>query len=27
VWTELSAAGVDYLNTDDLHGLEDFLRG
>jgi glycerophosphoryl diester phosphodiesterase len=27
LWTELSAAGVDYLNTDDLHGLEDFLRG
>ncbi|TDU83236.1 glycerophosphoryl diester phosphodiesterase [Kribbella voronezhensis] len=27
VWTELTAAGVDNLNTDDLHGLEDFLRG
>ncbi|MEU4192481.1 glycerophosphodiester phosphodiesterase family protein [Kribbella sp. NPDC026611] len=26
VWRELTAAGVDYLNTDDLHGLEDFLR-
>ncbi|GAA1555208.1 hypothetical protein GCM10009804_10090 [Kribbella hippodromi] len=27
LWRELTAAGVDYLNTDDLHGLEDFLRG
>ena len=27
MWSELSAAGVDYINTDDLHGLEDFLRG
>ena len=27
LWGELSAAGVDYINTDDLHGLEDFLRG
>jgi glycerophosphoryl diester phosphodiesterase len=27
VWSELVAAGVDNLNTDDLHGLEDFLRG
>jgi glycerophosphoryl diester phosphodiesterase len=27
LWDELAAAGVDYLNTDDLHGLEDFLRG
>jgi glycerophosphoryl diester phosphodiesterase len=26
VWRELVAANVDYLNTDDLHGLEDFLR-
>jgi glycerophosphoryl diester phosphodiesterase len=26
VWSELTAAGVDNLNTDDLHGLEDFLR-
>ncbi|HEU4947513.1 MAG TPA: glycerophosphodiester phosphodiesterase family protein [Kribbella sp.] len=26
VWSELTAAGVDYLNTDDLHGLEYFLR-
>ncbi|MFI5706300.1 hypothetical protein [Kribbella sp. NPDC051620] len=26
VWSELVAAGVDHLNTDDLHGLEDFLR-
>ncbi|KUJ69029.1 hypothetical protein ACZ90_14380 [Streptomyces albus subsp. albus] len=26
VWTELLAAGVDHLNTDDLAGLEDFLR-
>ncbi|MEU0333524.1 phosphatidylinositol-specific phospholipase C/glycerophosphodiester phosphodiesterase family protein [Streptomyces sp. NPDC006193] len=25
VWTELLAAGVDHLNTDDLAGLEDFL--
>lgn len=27
LWRELTAAHVDYLNTDDLHGLEDFLRG
>ncbi|MEU0144490.1 phosphatidylinositol-specific phospholipase C/glycerophosphodiester phosphodiesterase family protein [Streptomyces sp. NPDC006288] len=26
VWTELVAAGVDHLNTDDLAGLEAFLR-
>ncbi|WP_431046677.1 phosphatidylinositol-specific phospholipase C/glycerophosphodiester phosphodiesterase family protein [Streptomyces sp. P1-3] len=26
VWRELLAAGVDHLNTDDLAGLEDFLR-
>ncbi|MGW4234709.1 phosphatidylinositol-specific phospholipase C/glycerophosphodiester phosphodiesterase family protein, partial [Streptomyces sp. NPDC004980] len=26
VWTELLAAGVDHLNTDDLAGLESFLR-
>jgi glycerophosphoryl diester phosphodiesterase len=26
LWRELVAANVDYLNTDDLHGLEDFLR-
>jgi glycerophosphoryl diester phosphodiesterase len=26
LWTELVAAGVDHVNTDDLHGLEDFLR-
>ncbi|MFJ6852782.1 phosphatidylinositol-specific phospholipase C/glycerophosphodiester phosphodiesterase family protein [Streptomyces sp. NPDC091271] len=26
VWTELAAAGVDHLNTDDLAGLEAFLR-
>ncbi|TWD73058.1 glycerophosphoryl diester phosphodiesterase [Kribbella amoyensis] len=26
LWSELVAAGVDHLNTDDLHGLEDFLR-
>ncbi|MGW6197050.1 glycerophosphodiester phosphodiesterase family protein [Kribbella sp. NPDC055110] len=26
LWRELVTAGVDYLNTDDLHGLEDFLR-
>lgn len=25
LWTELLAAGVDYLNTDDLAGLESFL--
>ena len=25
LWTELLAAGVDYLNTDDLAGLEAFL--
>ncbi|MEU6500032.1 phosphatidylinositol-specific phospholipase C/glycerophosphodiester phosphodiesterase family protein [Streptomyces californicus] len=27
VWTELLAAGVDHLNTDDLAGLKAFLRG
>ncbi|MER6349874.1 phosphatidylinositol-specific phospholipase C/glycerophosphodiester phosphodiesterase family protein [Streptomyces sp. NPDC001595] len=27
VWTELLAAGVDHLNTDDLAGLEAFLDG
>ncbi|WP_274564535.1 phosphatidylinositol-specific phospholipase C/glycerophosphodiester phosphodiesterase family protein [Streptomyces spiramyceticus] len=26
VWTELLAAGVDHINTDDLAGLERFLR-
>ncbi|MCC3779313.1 phosphatidylinositol-specific phospholipase C/glycerophosphodiester phosphodiesterase family protein, partial [Streptomyces sp. UNOB3_S3] len=26
LWRELLAAGVDYLNTDDLAGLEAFLR-
>ncbi|TCC44172.1 glycerophosphodiester phosphodiesterase [Kribbella capetownensis] len=26
VWTELKVVGVDHINTDDLHGLEDFLR-
>ncbi|NNG40540.1 hypothetical protein HJ588_14830 [Flexivirga sp. ID2601S] len=26
VWTELWAAGVDYLNTDDLAGLREFVR-
>lgn len=26
VWTELLAAGVDHINTDDLAGLEQFLR-
>ncbi|MGW8885768.1 phosphatidylinositol-specific phospholipase C/glycerophosphodiester phosphodiesterase family protein [Streptomyces sp. NPDC055749] len=26
LWTELLAAGVDHLNTDDLAGLEKFLR-
>ncbi|MQA79404.1 MAG: hypothetical protein GEV10_13155 [Streptosporangiales bacterium] len=26
VWTELRDAGVDHLNTDDLAGLQDFLR-
>ncbi|MFB6718505.1 glycerophosphodiester phosphodiesterase family protein [Kribbella sp. NPDC056345] len=26
LWAELTSAGVDHLNTDDLHGLEDFLR-
>jgi endonuclease/exonuclease/phosphatase family metal-dependent hydrolase len=26
LWGELLAAGVDHLNTDDLAGLEDFLR-
>ncbi|PRX97808.1 phosphatidylinositol-specific phospholipase C/glycerophosphodiester phosphodiesterase family protein [Allonocardiopsis opalescens] len=25
LWTELAAAGVDHLNTDDLAGLRDFL--
>jgi glycerophosphoryl diester phosphodiesterase len=25
VWAELEAAGVDHINTDDLHGLELFL--
>ena len=25
LWAELLAAGVDYLNTDDLAGLEAFL--
>ena len=25
LWRELLAAGVDYLNTDDLAGLEAFL--
>lgn len=27
LWTELYSAGVDLLNTDDLAGLEKFLRG
>ena len=27
LWTELLAGGVDYLNTDDLAGLEAFLDG
>lgn len=27
VWHELRAAGVDHINTDDLAGLENFLRG
>jgi hypothetical protein len=26
IWRELVAAGVDHINTDDLAGLEDFLR-
>ena len=26
LWSELVAAGVDHLNSDDLHGLELFLR-
>ncbi|WP_243061009.1 phosphatidylinositol-specific phospholipase C/glycerophosphodiester phosphodiesterase family protein [Nocardioides sp. SR21] len=26
VWTELVETGVDYLNTDDLYGLKQFLR-
>jgi glycerophosphoryl diester phosphodiesterase len=26
LWRELVAAGVDHVNTDDLHGLELFLR-
>jgi glycerophosphoryl diester phosphodiesterase len=26
LWSELEAAGVDHINTDDLHGLEAFLR-
>jgi hypothetical protein len=25
LWTELLAAGVDYVNTDDLAGLESYL--
>lgn len=25
LWRELAAAGVDYINTDDLAALEDFL--
>jgi glycerophosphoryl diester phosphodiesterase len=27
MWRELQAAGVDMINTDDLAGLEGFLRG
>ncbi|GAB7039619.1 MULTISPECIES: phosphatidylinositol-specific phospholipase C/glycerophosphodiester phosphodiesterase family protein [Catenuloplanes] len=27
IWTELRRAGVDHINTDDLAGLEAFLRG
>jgi hypothetical protein len=27
VWTELVAAGVDHINTDDLAGLDEFLSG
>jgi hypothetical protein len=27
MWRELDAAGVDMINTDDLAGLEKFLRG
>ena len=27
LWSELETAGVDHVNTDDLHGLESFLRG
>ncbi len=27
IWSELLAAGVDHLNTDDLAGLRDFLAG
>jgi glycerophosphoryl diester phosphodiesterase len=27
LWSELEAAEVDHINTDDLHGLEAFLRG
>ncbi|QFG23592.1 phosphatidylinositol-specific phospholipase C/glycerophosphodiester phosphodiesterase family protein [Actinomadura sp. WMMB 499] len=27
VWTELRAAGVDHINTDDLPGLREFLTG
>lgn len=27
LWTELRAAGVDHINTDDLAGLEEFLTG
>jgi hypothetical protein len=27
IWRELLAAGVDHINTDDLAGLEAFLRG
>ncbi len=26
VWTELADAGADHINTDDLAGLENFLR-
>ena len=26
LWSELETAGVDHINTDDLHGLESFLR-
>jgi hypothetical protein len=25
LWTELRAAGVDHINTDDLAGLREFL--
>jgi hypothetical protein len=27
VWQEMYEAGVDFLNTDDLEGMEKFLRG